>query len=128
LRILSAQFKFKDKNGLWKSVRVARNIMLAEAFSAYDDGMTTYLDLFHKPKGKDRRADLTLHPKPQLEQCVLPGETLTYSKNAKLKMLKEVHDDGLRWVSGYANTSGENRGYRGEKLVLVAGFQAVNYV
>jgi Cu2+-containing amine oxidase len=43
-------------------------------------------------------------------------------------MLKEVHDDGLRWVSGYANTSGENRGYRGEKLVLVAGFQAVNYV
>jgi hypothetical protein len=128
LRIVSAQFKFKDKNANWKSVMVARDIYLAEAFSAYDDGVTCFMDLFHRPKPGDRRADLTVQPKPQLEQCILPGETLGYSKNPKLTVLREVHDDGLRWMSGYAKAPGENRGYRGEKLVLVAGFQAVNYV
>ena len=44
------------------------------------------------------------------------------------KSWREVHDDGLRWMDGYAKKAGDNRGYRGEKLVLMAGFQAVNYI
>jgi hypothetical protein len=128
LRILRAQFNFKDKNGQWKSVLVAREILLSEAFSAYDDGVTSYMDLNHKPSANDKRADVTILPKPQLVQCVLPGATVSYSKDESLKILREVHDDGLRWMNGYANKSGENKGYRGEKLVLLAGFQAVNYV
>ena len=41
---------------------------------------------------------------------------------------REVHDDGIRWLDGFKEKPGANRGYRGEKLVLLAGFQAVNYV
>ena len=87
LRIVSAKFNFKNQAGQPKSVLVASNIQLAEAFSAYDDGKTSFLDLFHRPLGMDRRADLTIHPKPQLEQCVLPGKTVSWSRDAKLKIL-----------------------------------------
>ena len=88
LRIVSAKYNFKDKDGQRKSVMVARNMQLAEAFTSYDDGQTCYLDLAHQPKAGTRRANLTVQLTPKLEQCVLPGEILEFSGDARLRILQ----------------------------------------
>ena len=121
LRIVSAKFTYKDKNGAWKSIMVARDIQLVEAFASYDDGVTAFLDL-----AAANRADKTIAARPELSgpPCVALPQILEYSKNPKLTIFREVHDDGLRWMGGY----GKNNAYRGEKLVLMSIFQAVNYV
>ncbi len=54
--------------------------------------------------------------------CVLPGEILdSADPRMKEKVLKEVHDDGLRWM----NTS--QRARRGEKMILWSIFDGGNY-
>src|SRR5438034_8776008 len=49
LRIVSAKFMFKDRNGTVRWVKVAGNIHLAEAFAPYDNMKTAFLDVakFH---------------------------------------------------------------------------------
>jgi hypothetical protein len=129
LRIKSARFHFKDNKGQWKSVVVARNLQLAEAFASYDDGITSFLDL-----AVPGRADLNVPAREDLKgpNCVLPGEILRYSKNPQLTVYREVHDDGVRWITGFGKPDktrkDDNKGYRGEKLILTSVFQAVNYV
>jgi hypothetical protein len=119
LRIRSAKFSFKDNKGQWKSVLVARNIELVEAFAAYDDGTTAFLDLAggYAMKTVPARKDL-LGP-----NCVAPGQILTRTGQPHFRIYREVHDDGIRWL-----TRDDNRGYRGEKLILCSVFQAFNYV
>ena len=123
LRIVRAKFQYQDNKGQWKSITVARNIELMEAFAAYDDGKTAFLDL------AARGANLTVAASKSLlgPACVAPGEILAFSHEPKLKIAREVHDDGLRWLSGHAWTEDEVKGYRGEKLLLSSFFQAGNY-
>ncbi len=120
LRIVSAKFSFKDRDGSWKSVTVARNLELVEAFAPYDDGKTAFLDL-----GLGR-ADLTVPVREawQGPPCVAPPQILKWSGDPKLTVSREVHDDGIRWITGFSR----NKAYRGEKLVLLSMFQAANYV
>ena len=127
LRIASARFHFKDGAGKWKSVVVARNLELAEAFASYDDKVTAFLDLFGSPP----RANRTVLATDKLNgpSCVAEPKVLNWSKDKQLTIFCEVHDDGLRWIKGNeSDGAGENRGRRGEKLVLSSMFQAANYV
>jgi Copper amine oxidase, enzyme domain len=120
LRIASAKFNFRDKAGVWKSVMVARNLQLVEAYSSYHDGKTSWLDVGFGI------ADKTIAPTEELKgpNCVAPSQILADLNDPKHKIFKEVHDDGLRLMGGF----GKNHGHRGEKLALWSMFQAVNYV
>ncbi len=123
LRIASARFSFQDNKGQWKTVTVARNLELMEAFASYDDGKSSFLDLGVKG------ADLTVAAMKNLQgpACVAPGEILSYTFDPKYKIYREVHDDGIRWLNGYNKSEDTVKGYRGEKLILCSLFQAVNY-
>jgi hypothetical protein len=120
LRVVSAKYSFKDRDGEWKTVTVARNLELVEAFAPYDDGVTSFLDL-----GLGRAdSNVAAREAWQGAPCVAPPQILKWAANPKLSIFREVHDDGIRWITGYS----KNRAYRGEKLVLLSVFQAVNYV
>lgn len=126
LRIVAARFHFKDAAGQDRSVVVARNLVLAEAFAPYDNKTTAFLDLALK-----NRANRTVLASEALKgpNCVAPGEILKWSRDPHFTIYREVHDDGIRWLDGYGKPGfGENPGYRGEKLVLTSTWQAVNYV
>ncbi|MCS7046502.1 MAG: hypothetical protein NZO58_09120, partial [Gemmataceae bacterium] len=54
--------------------------------------------------------------------CVLPGEFLdSADPRMKNKVMKEVHDDGLRWLNS------RNVGRRGEKMLIWSIFDGGNY-
>src|SRR5205807_9884686 len=62
--------------------------------------------------------------------CVLPGEILDSANKFWANTVhKEVHDDGIRWMS--AETGGRNeigdRARRGEKMILWATYYGANY-
>jgi hypothetical protein len=125
LRIKSARFMWKDKYGKPQWITVARMLELAEIFVPYDNGWTAFLDIH----------DMPFHITPARKEylgpsCVLPGEILASSNSAWNNMVhKEVHDDGIRWMS--AETNGRNqisdRARRGEKMLLWSTYYGANY-
>jgi hypothetical protein len=119
LRIVSATFKWKDEKKQPRSLVVARNLMLAEAFSQYDDKATCFLDVAKVGTPMLKANKDFLGP-----LCVGPGKVLA-STNADHdgKVYQELHYDGLRWVSVY----GAVKARGGEKLVLWAAMKSGNY-
>jgi Cu2+-containing amine oxidase len=125
LRIKSARFMWKDKLGKPQWIIVARMLELAEIYVPYDDGTTAFLDVH----------DMPFHTTPARKEflgpnCVAPGEVLKSSNPAWSNTVhKEVHDDGVRWMS--AETSGRNeiadRARRGEKMILWSTYYGANY-
>src|SRR5262245_61370984 len=102
LRIKSAKFMWKDRSGRPQWITVVRMLEMAEIYVPYDNGTTAFLDVH----------DMSFHMCPARKEflgppCVAPGEVLTSSNPAWSNIVhKEVHDDGVRWMS--AETSGRN--------------------
>jgi hypothetical protein len=124
LRIKSAKFMWKDRFGKPQWVTVLRMLEIAEIYVGYNNG-TTFLDVHDMSFYTTRARKEYLGP-----NCVAPGELLTSSNPAWTRTVcKEVHDDGVRWMS--ADTSGRNeitdRVRRGEKLLLWATYYGANY-
>lgn len=125
LRIKSAKFMFKDRDGKPKWVTVARMLELAEIYVPYDNGYTAFLDVHDMPFYITAARPEFLGP-----ACVAPGEILTSPNPAWSGTVhKEVHDDGIRWMS--AETSYRNRiadrARRGEKMILWSCYYGANY-
>jgi hypothetical protein len=117
LAIRQAKFMYKDRNGRPRWISVVKNLELGEMFVPYDTTKPTFLDVsqhsfFIIPAKKEY-----LGP-----NCVTAGEILG-SEDPRManKVMKEVHDDGLRWLDG------KNAARRGEKMMLWAIFYGGNY-
>src|SRR5262245_34272460 len=116
LRIKSAKFMWKDRLGKPQWITVARMLELAEIYVPYDDGSTAFLDVH----------DMSFHTTPARPEflgppCVAPGEILPSSNPAWAGTVhKEVHDDGIRWMSAETSYSNRiaDRARRGEKMLL----------
>ncbi len=122
LRIASAVFMYKDRNGQPRWITVAKDLRLGEMFVPYDPGSPRYQDVstfgFWIIKGDES----FLGP-----NCVAPGKVLTCpDPNMDRKVFKEVHDDGVRWVSD-GSLSGPDQARRGEKMLLWSVFYGANY-
>ncbi|MBN9519933.1 YbjN domain-containing protein [bacterium] len=119
LRIVSAKFHWKDEKKRPRSLVVARNLMLAEAFSQYDNQETCFLDVAKVGTPMLKANKDFLGP-----LCVGPGKILA-STNADHdgKVYQELHYDGLRWMGVYDTV----RARGGEKLVLWAAMKSGNY-
>ena len=122
LKIAAAKFMYKDKEGKPRWITVLRNLELGESFVPYDPGFPQFRDV----------ASFAFHIVPADERllgpaCVAKGAILDsanpYMKN---KVYKEVHDDGLRWLSDDGG-DGPDRGRRGEKMLIWAVLYAANY-
>lgn len=117
LAIRSARFMFKDKEGKVRWLTVLKNLEVGEILVPYDRMQPVFLDV------GDGASQLIPAKKEYLgPNCVLPGEILD-SRDARMKnkVMKEVHDDGLRWM----NT--RNNARRGEKMLLWSVFDGGNY-
>jgi primary-amine oxidase len=125
LRIRSAKFMWKDRTGKPQWVTVARMLELAEIYVPYDNGWTAFLDIH----------DMAFHTTPARKEylgpgCVLPGEVLKSSRPAWSGTVhKEVHDDGIRWMSAETDFRNQlaDRVRRGEKMVLWSTYYGANY-
>jgi len=117
LAIRSAKFMYKDRHGKARWVSVLKNLEMGEMFVPYDMTNPTFLDV-----GRHAFALVPARKEYLGPNCVLPGEILT-SADPRMtnKVLKEVHDDGLRWLNG------QNHARRGEKMTLWAVFNGGNY-
>lgn|GEM_PF-2385629 len=125
LRIKSAKFMWKNREGKPQWVTVVRMLELAEIYVPYDNGWTAFLDIHDMPFHITPARPEYLGP-----SCVLPGEILKSSNPYWSGTVhKEVHDDGIRWMS--AETSGRNeiadRARRGEKMILWSTYYGANY-
>jgi hypothetical protein len=124
-RIKSAKFMWKGRDGRPKWITVARMLEIAEIYVPYDNGYTAFLDVHDMPFNITPARKEFLGP-----NCVAPGEILGSTNPAWANTVhKEVHDDGVRWMS--AETSWPNsvadRARRGEKLLLWATYYGANY-
>jgi hypothetical protein len=125
LRIKSAKFMWKDKLGKPQWIVVARMLEVAEIYVPYDNGWTAFLDIH----------DMTFHITPARKEflgpsCVLPGEILKSSNPYWSETVhKEVHDDGIRWMSAEADYFNQvaDRARRGEKMILWSTYYGANY-
>jgi hypothetical protein len=125
LRIKRAKFMWKDRSGKPQWIIVARMLELAEIYVPYDNGWTAFLDIH----------DMPFHITPARKEflgpsCVLPGEILKSSNpNWSDTVHKEVHDDGIRWMSAETDQSYQisDRARRGEKLILWSTYFGANY-
>jgi len=125
VRIRSAKFMWKDRSGKPQWITVARMLELAEIYVPYDNGWTAFLDIHDMPFHTTRARKEYLGP-----SCVLPGEILKSSNPAWSETVhKEVHDDGVRWMSAETNERNEiaDRVRRGEKMVLWSTYYGANY-
>jgi Cu2+-containing amine oxidase len=125
LRIRSAKFMWKDKYGKPQWIVVARMLELAEIYVPYDNGWTAFLDVHDMPFYITPARKEFLGP-----SCVLPGEILKSANPAWSDTVhKEVHDDGIRWMSAETNTRNQiaDRARRGEKMVLWSTYYGANY-
>jgi hypothetical protein len=117
LAIRSARFMYKDRHGKTRWVNVLKNLEMGEMFVPYDTTNPTFLDVA-------RHAFFLIPAKKEFlgPACVLPGEILT-SADPRMsnKVMKEVHDDGVRWLNG------QNKARRGEKMMLWSAFNGGNY-
>jgi hypothetical protein len=125
LRIKSAKFMWKDRLGKPRWIVVARMLECAEIYVPYDNGWTAFLDIH----------DMTFHITPARKEflgpsCVLPGEILKSSNPYWSETVhKEVHDDGIRWMSAEADYRNQiaDRARRGEKMILWSTYYGANY-
>jgi primary-amine oxidase len=117
LAIRSARFMFKDTSGKVHWFTVVKNLQVSEILVPYDRLDPVFLDV----------SDFTFNLIPARKEflgpnCVLPGEILDASDpQKKNKVLKEVHDDGLRWANQYGKVR------RGEQMLLWSLFDGGNY-
>jgi hypothetical protein len=125
MRIRSAKFMWKDKNGQPKWITVARMLELGEIYVPYDNGYTAFMDIHHHPFYTTPARREYLGP-----NCVAPGEILrspnpTWNETVH----KEVHDDGVRWMSAETDFGYHiaDRARRGEKLMLWSTYFGANY-
>src|SRR5262245_28316630 len=122
LKIASAKFMYKDKSGSPRWITVVRNLELGESFVPYDPGFPQFRDV----------ASFAFHIVPADEKllgppCVAKGAILeSADPNMRNKVYKEVHDDGIRWLSDEGG-QGPDRGRRGEKMLIWAVLYAANY-
>jgi hypothetical protein len=124
-RIKSAKFMWKDRSGRPQWVTVVRMLEIAEIYVPYDNGNTAFLDIHDMPFFTTRARKEFLGP-----ACVAPGEVLTSNNPAWAgTMHKEVHDDGVRWMSADFSARFEvtDRARRGEKMVLWGTYFGANY-
>lgn len=125
LRIRSARFMWKDKRGKPHWITVARMVELSEIYVPYDNGWTAFLDIHDMAFSTTRARREFLGP-----PCVAPGEILKSSNPYWSRTVhKEVHDDGIRWMSAEYddNFNVADRARRGEKLILWATYYGANY-
>lgn len=125
LRIKSAKFMWKDRYQRPQWITVVRMLEIGEIYVPYDNGDTAFLDVHDMPFNMTPARKSFLGP-----NCVAPGEVLESPNPAWSNVLhKEVHDDGVRWMS--AETAGYNqiadRVRRGEKLILWGTYYGANY-
>lgn len=117
LAIRSAKFMFKDHTGAARWFTVLKNLEVGEIFVPYDHLQPVFLDV------ADHSFRL-IPAKPEYlgPSCVIAGEILdSADPRMRGKVMKEVHDDGLRWMNGSNNTR------RGEKMLITALFNGGNY-
>ncbi len=125
MRIKSAKFMWKDRSGRPQWATVVRMLEVSEIYVPYDNGNTAFLDVHDMSFNMTPARKAFLGP-----NCVAPGEVLGSSNpNWANTVHKEVHDDGVRWMS--AETGGRNqisdRVRRGEKLLLWGTYYGANY-
>ena len=117
LEIRSAKFMYHDEKGKVRWITVAENLRMAEMFVPYDTTRPTYLDV-----GAFKFRLVPAREEYLGPNCVAPGEILqSEDKSMSNKVLKEVHDDGLRWLNG------RGKARRGEKMMLWSMLSAGNY-
>jgi hypothetical protein len=124
LRIVQARFMWKDRTGKPQWLNVIRNLELSEIYVPYDDGDTAFLDVMrHRFFLTPANRDFFGPP------CLAPPEILTSTlAGMSDKVHKEVHDDGIRWMSAEQNgLQITDRARRGEKMVLWSSFYGSNY-
>ncbi|MFL5339121.1 MAG: hypothetical protein ACJ8F7_03055, partial [Gemmataceae bacterium] len=123
LRIKSAKFMFKDRAGKPQWITMVRMLELAEIYVPYDDGFTAFLDIHDMPFFITPARKEFLGP-----NCAAPGEILgsvnPYWANT---VHKEVHDDGIRWMSAEGYRQVMDRARRGEKMILWSTYFGANY-
>ncbi|QVL34409.1 hypothetical protein KIH39_11025 [Telmatocola sphagniphila] len=125
LRIKSAKFMWKDKQGKPQWITVVRMLETAEIYVPYDNGNTAFLDIHDMPFYMTPARKEFLGP-----NCVAPGELIKSSNPAWNHTLhKEVHDDGVRWMSAETNMRNQisDRVRRGEKMILWGTYYGANY-
>jgi hypothetical protein len=117
LVIRSARFMFRDRYKKPRWWTVVKNLAVGEILVAYDKMDPVYLDVHENEFRLIPARSEYLGP-----ACVLPGAILD-SRDERMsgRVLKEVHDDGLRWMNG------ANHARRGEKMLLWALLDADNY-
>ena len=117
LAIRSAKYMFKDGDGKVRWFTVLKDLELSEMLVPYDKMQPVFLDV-------SEHSFRLIPAKPEYlgPSCVIAGEILdSADARMKNKVLKEVHDDGLRWLNN------QNRGRRGEKMLLWTIFDGGNY-
>jgi hypothetical protein len=125
MRIRSAKFMWKNKAGQPQWITVARMLELGEIYVPYDNGYTAFMDVHHHPFYITPARKEFLGP-----NCVAPGEVLKSPNSTWNETVhKEVHDDGVRWMSAETNERYEiaDRVRRGEKLILWSTYFGANY-
>jgi hypothetical protein len=117
LAIRSARFMFKDAAGKARWFTVLKNLEIGEIMVPYDKMEPVFLDV----------AEFAFRLVPAKKEylgpsCVTPGAILE-SPDPRMnhKVLKEVHDDGLRWMNR------KELARRGEKMLLWAIFEGGTY-
>src|SRR5262245_13222525 len=117
LAIRSAKYMFKDSTGKPRWVTVLKNLEVGEILVPYDKMEPVFMDVSEHPFRLIPARKEYLGP-----TCVAPGEILdSADPRMKNKVLKEVHDDGLRWMNS------KNDGRRGEKMLIWSIFDGGNY-
>jgi hypothetical protein len=125
MRIRSAKFMWKDKAGKPQWITVARMLELGEIYVPYDNGYTAFMDVHHHSFYTTPARREFLGP-----NCVAPGEILRSANPTWNETVhKEIHDDGVRWMSAETNDQYQvaDRVRRGEKLILWATYFGANY-
>jgi hypothetical protein len=117
LAIRTAKFMFKDRHGQPRWFTVLNNLTLGEILVPYDHMRPVFLDV------SEHLFNIIPAKKEYLgPNCVAAGEILgSIDARMRDRVLKEVHDDGLRWMNGDQKTR------RGEKMLVWALFDGDNY-
>jgi hypothetical protein len=117
LAIRMAKFMFKDHTGKPRWISVLKDLEVGEILVTYDHLQPVFQDV-----GEHAFNIIPAKPEYLGPTCVTPGEILDSSDpRMKNRVLKEVHDDGLRWMNSW------NRARRGEKMLIWAIFDGANY-
>lgn len=122
LKIASAMYMYKSRTGEPRWITVAKDLRLGEIFVPYDTGSPRFQDIETQAFWLVKADEKFLGP-----SCVLPGKILMCpDPNLTGRVYREVHDDGLRWISD-SSSEGHDVARRGEKMLIWAVFYGANY-